>query len=168
MQTIRLLENHPKRTYTQKIKEAFISVLFEIRYTKKHILQLYCANAPFGGNVVGLEAASWRYFNRPPSELTWAETATLAVLPNQPSLVYPGANSEILLEKRNFLLQKLYQKKYFDEKTYELSLAESLPSKPFAALRSEASASITSYPPLLTRSKKSSGSRSKMKTKKKS
>ena len=132
MQTIRLLENHPKRTYTQKIKEAFISVLFEIRYTKKHILQLYCANAPFGGNVVGLEAASWRYFNRPPSELTWAETATLAVLPNQPSLVYPGANSEILLEKRNFLLQKLYQKKYFDEKTYELSLAESLPSKPFA------------------------------------
>ena len=132
MQTIRLLENHPKRTYSQKIKEAFLSVLFEIRYTKKRILQLYCANAPFGGNVVGLEAASWRYFNRPPSELTWAETATLAVLPNQPSLVYPGANSEILLQKRNSLLEKLYQKKYFDKKTYELSLAESLPSKPFA------------------------------------
>ncbi len=131
MQTIRLLENHPKRTYTQKIKEAFIAVLFEIRYTKKHILKLYCANAPFGGNVVGLKAASWRYFNRPSSELTWAETATLAVLPNQPSLVYPGANSEILLEKRNYLLNKLYQKKYFDKKTYELSLAESLPSKPF-------------------------------------
>ena len=131
MQTIRLLEDYPKRTYRQKIKEAFLAVIFEIRYSKKHILELYCANAPFGGNVVGLEAASWRYFNRPPSELTWAETATLAVLPNQPSLVYPGTNSEILLNKRNELLQKLYKKKYIDDKTYQLSLAESLPSKPY-------------------------------------
>ena len=131
MQTIRLLENHPKRTYAQKIKEALLAYIFELRFSKKHILELYCANEPFGGNVVGLEAASWRYFNRSPSELTWAESATLAVLPNQPSLVYPGANSEILLKKRNALLKKMYEKKYFDEKTYSLSLEEKLPQKPY-------------------------------------
>ncbi len=131
MQTIRILEGSKKRNYRQKIKEAFIAVIFEIRFTKKHILELYCANAPFGGNVVGLEAASWRYFNLPPEELTWAEAAVLAVLPNQPSLVYPGANSEILLRKRNFLLKKLYDKHYFDLQTYELSIAEELPGKPY-------------------------------------
>ena len=131
MQTIRLLSGNPKRTYTQKIKEAFLSVIFEMRFSKKKILELYCAYAPFGGNVVGLEAASWRYFNRPPQELSWAESATLAVLPNQPALVYPGANSIILLEKRDSLLYKLYEKKIIDKTTFELSLQEKLPEKPY-------------------------------------
>jgi len=131
MQTVRILEKNPKRTYAQKIHEAWVAVLMEFRYSKKKILELYTANAPFGGNVVGLEAASWRYFNRAPSDLTWAEAATLAVLPNQPSLVYPGANSQILLEKRNQLLAKMYENKYFDQTTYELSLSEKLPGKPY-------------------------------------
>lgn len=131
MQTVRILEGNKKRTYAQKIKEALIAIIFEIRFSKKQILELYCANAPFGGNVVGLEAASWRYFNLPPEELTWAESAVMAVLPNQPSLVYPGANSEILLKKRNALLKRLYEKKYIDEQTYELSIAERLPGKPY-------------------------------------
>lgn len=131
MQTIRLLLGNPKRTYPQKMKEAFIAFIFELRFSKKKILELYCAHAPFGGNVVGLEAASWRYFNRPPSEITWAEAATLAVLPNQPALVYPGANSQILLEKRNTLLQNLYNKKIIDKNSIEMALEEKLPSKPY-------------------------------------
>ncbi len=131
MQTIRLLLGNPKRTYMQKIKEAFIAVIFELRFSKKKILELYSAYAPFGGNVVGLEAASWRYFNRPPSELTWAEAATLAVLPNQPALVYPGANSSVLLNKRNSLLMNLYDKKIIDKNTLEMALDEELPSSPY-------------------------------------
>ena len=132
MQTVRLLEHNPKRTILQKAHEAWYSVLIELRYSKKHILELYAANAPFGGNVVGLEAASWRYFRRSPDNLTWAEAATLAVLPNQPSLVYPGANKEKLLKKRNYLLTKLYSQGYFDKETYELSLQERIPEKAFA------------------------------------
>jgi len=132
MQTIRILEKNPKRTIFQKIKEAFLAGVLETRYSKNDILELYAANAPFGGNVVGLEAASWRYFHRPPTELSWAETATLAVLPNQPSLVYPGANSEILLEKRNRLLKRLYEKKVITEKEYNLSLEENIPEKPYS------------------------------------
>lgn len=131
MQTVRLLENHPKRTILQKIKEAYFAICLELRLSKKEILEFYSALAPFGGNVVGIEAASWRYFNRPPSELSWAECATLAVLPNQPSLVYPGANSNILLEKRNALLQKLFENNEIDEKTLILSLEEPLPQKPY-------------------------------------
>jgi len=131
MQTARILEHNKKRTLTQKINEALLSLLLEFRYNKKDILELYSANAPFGGNVIGLEAASWRYFNRPPASLTWAESATLAVLPNQPSLVYPGANKEILLAKRNKLLAKLYESHSFSRETYELSLEEPLPDKPY-------------------------------------
>lgn len=131
MQTVRLLEKNPPRTIRQKMREAAVSLIIEIRWSKKRILETYCANAPFGGNVVGLEAASWRYFGRPPESLSWAECATLAVLPNQPSLVYPGANSEILLAKRDRLLKKLYEKKYIDLKEYELALLEPLPKKPY-------------------------------------
>ena len=132
MQTVRILEKNPPRNYFQKIKEAFLAIVLEIRFSKKQILEIYSANAPFGGNVVGLEAASWRYFHRPPEELSWGESVTLAVLPNQPSLVYPGANSDILLEKRNRLLLKLYEKKVIDKDEYELALLERLPDKPYA------------------------------------
>lgn len=131
MQTVRLLEHYPPRTYAQKLHEAVVAVLFELRYSKKHILELYAGNAPFGGNVVGLEAASWRYFARPPSSLSWAEAATLAVLPNQPSLVYPGTNSEILLHKRNLLLSRLFERGKISADEYERSLLEKLPQRPY-------------------------------------
>ena len=77
----------------------------EIRHSKDEILAFWASNAPFGGNVVGLNAASWRYFNRKATELSWAEAATLAVLPNAPNLIYPGKNKQQLLKKRNRLLQ---------------------------------------------------------------
>jgi len=59
------------------------------------------ATPPFGSNVVGLDAAAWRYYGRSPDKLSWGEMATLAVLPNAPALVHPGKNRDILLRKRN-------------------------------------------------------------------
>ncbi|MBR4629111.1 MAG: penicillin-binding protein 1C [Treponema sp.] len=160
MQTIRLIENHPKRTIFQKMKEAVLAVSVEMRFSKKEIITLYAANAPFGGNVVGLEAASWRYFNRPPEKLTWAESATLAVLPNQPALVYPGANKEILLSKRNALLKKLFENGILNEQVYALSLEEELPEKPYAL----PSLSYHYLESLIAKSKKESSSKGKRKT----
>lgn len=130
-QVIRLSRNGQKRTYFEKIKELILATRLELRFTKKEILNFYASNAPFGGNVVGLEAASWRYFGRKSHELSWAETATLAVLPNAPSLIYPGKNQEKLLKKRNRLLKKLYDEKLIDELTYQLSIDEELPQKPY-------------------------------------
>jgi len=131
MQTVRLARGNPPRTMAQKAREALLAILLELRYTKKEILALYAANAPFGGNVVGLEAASWRYFNRPSSDLTWAEAATLAVLPNQPALVHPAGDRDLLLLKRNALLDELCARGYLDEKALALALAERLPEKPY-------------------------------------
>jgi penicillin-binding protein 1C len=130
-QVIRLSRKGQSRTYLEKIKEIILATRLELRDSKADILSYYSSNAPFGGNVVGLDAASWRYFNRGPQQLSWAESATLAVLPNAPSLIYPGKNQKHLLEKRDRLLKKLLDSEIIDALTYELSIAEDLPQKPY-------------------------------------
>lgn len=129
MQVIRMSRNKP-RTVWQKFIEAFLALRLEAGYSKAAILRLYSANAPFGSNVVGLDAAAWRYFGRPSERLSWAETAMLAVLPNAPSLIHPGRNRTLLLAKRNALLDKLASKGTIDSGTAELAKLEPLPNKP--------------------------------------
>ncbi|WP_299394505.1 penicillin-binding protein 1C [uncultured Gelidibacter sp.] len=130
-QVIRLSRKGQSRTYFEKIKEIVLATRLEFRASKEKILSYYSSNAPFGGNVVGLDAASWRYFNRDASQLSWAESATLAVLPNAPSLIYPGKNQEQLYKKRNRLLHKLMEQEIIDSLTYQLSIVEGLPQKPY-------------------------------------
>ncbi|MEJ2043327.1 MAG: penicillin-binding protein 1C [Reinekea sp.] len=130
MQVIRLSRDHPDRTYANKIIEALLALRLELSYSKDDILTLYANHAPFGGNVVGIEAAAWRYFGRPANELSWAEAATLAVLPNQPSLVHLNRNRERLKAKRNALLADLYEAGEFTEIDYRLALLEPLPESP--------------------------------------
>ncbi len=130
-QVIRLSRKGQKRTYFEKLKELILATRLEFRNSKEDILSYYSSNAPFGGNVVGLDAASWRYFNRNVNDLSWAESATLAVLPNAPSLIYPGKNQDRLLKKRNRLLKKLLDNRILDSLTYRLSISEELPQKPY-------------------------------------
>ncbi|MDO1501989.1 penicillin-binding protein 1C [Winogradskyella maritima] len=130
-QVIRLSRKGTKRTYFEKFKELILATRLEFRHSKDEILELYASHAPFGGNVVGLDAGAWRYFNRDAHDLSWSESATLAVLPNAPSLIYPGKNQERLLKKRNRLLLKLRDKGIIDDLTYKLSIAEDLPQKPY-------------------------------------
>ena len=129
-QLIRLSRNK-NRSYFEKFIELILATRLELRHSKEDILKLYASHAPFGGNVVGLDVASWRYFGLQAHQLSWAESATLAVLPNAPSLIYPGKNQQRLLDKRNRLLQKLLTKKYIDSTTYHLALLEELPQKPY-------------------------------------
>jgi penicillin-binding protein 1C len=110
--------------------EMILSTRLELRHSKEEILALYAAHAPFGGNVVGLEAACWRYFGRGSEELSWSEAALLAVLPNNPSLIHLGKNRQRLNEKRNRLLDRLAQSGKFDELTLELAKSEPLPENP--------------------------------------
>ncbi|MDR0291024.1 MAG: penicillin-binding protein 1C, partial [Treponema sp.] len=119
-----------RRTFPQKFLEAVLALRLEAGKSKDDILELYAANAPFGANVVGLEAAAWRWFGRNSEELSWAEAATLAVLPNSPALIHPGRGRDALKDKRDNLLEKLFGRGYFDEETLMLSLAEALPGEP--------------------------------------
>jgi len=129
MQVIRMSRDQP-RTLWQKMVEAFLAIRLEASHRKSSILALYSANAPFGSNVVGLDAAAWRYFGRPPDRLSWAESAMLAVLPNAPALIHPGRNRRALLAKRNALLDRLADRGTLDSVTLNLAKLEPLPDRP--------------------------------------
>ena len=129
MQTIRLSRGK-NRTLWEKFVEILLSTRLEWAQSKDDILKTYASHAPFGGNVVGIDAAAWRYYGVSPHQLSWAENALLAVLPNSPALLYPGKNSEPLLRKRNRLLRKLWQHQQIDSLTYALAITEPLPGPP--------------------------------------
>ncbi|XOV93757.1 MAG: penicillin-binding protein 1C [Bacteroidota bacterium] len=129
MQMVRMAMGNQPRTYSQKIIEILAALKTEIIFSKQTILQKYVDNAPFGGNIVGIKAASWRYFGRPPENLSWAETTTLAILPNNPSMIFPGKNQELLVQKRNALLKKISSKGLLDKDELFLAMEEPVPQQ---------------------------------------
>ncbi|NLG75022.1 MAG: penicillin-binding protein 1C [Xanthomonadaceae bacterium] len=130
MQVARLARAREDRGVLDKLIEMMLATRLELTYSKQEILALYAANAPFGGNVVGLEAAAWRYFGRAPELLSWAEACTLAVLPNSPALIHPGRNRAALLGKRDRLLARLHERGAISKLDFELALKEPLPGEP--------------------------------------
>lgn len=129
MQTIRLARNE-SRTFGEKVIEMIWATRLEFRASKEEILSMYVSHAPFGGNVVGLDAAAWRYFGHSAEDLSWAESAMLAVLPNAPAMIHLSKGRQMLLSKRNRLLKQLLEKKIIDSSTYELAVTEPLPDEP--------------------------------------
>jgi len=135
MQVARMSAGDRPRTLWNKMTEMAIAWRLEVRYSKAEILELYAANAPFGGNVVGLEAAAWRWFGQRPQDLGWAECATLAVLPNAPARMHPGKGRAALIAKRDRLLARLLTTGAIDTLQWSLAKAEPLPEKPRALPR---------------------------------
>ena len=129
MQTIRLARNE-SRTFGEKVIEMILATRLEFRASKEEILSMYVSHAPFGGNVVGLDAASWRYFGHSAEDLSWAESAMLAVLPKAPAIIHLSKGRKTLLAKRNRLLKQLLDKAIIDSSTYELAVCEPLPDEP--------------------------------------
>ncbi len=126
MQLARMIGNRP-RTLLNKCREMLLALKLELHHSKDEILQLYLNHAPYGTNVRGYIAASYRYFGKSPDMLTWAEASTLAILPNAPGLIFPSSNDQKLIYKRNKLLEKLHKDGIIDVQTYELSLLEPAP-----------------------------------------
>lgn len=130
MQLARIARGNRDRTLYEKMVETGYALLLETAFDKHQILNFYASHAPFGGNVVGIETAAWRYFGRSAADLSWAESATLAVLPNSPALIHPGRNRARLKAKRDKLLTALKERGILDETEYGLSLLEPLPEAP--------------------------------------
>lgn len=130
MQVARMARGDRPRTAWNKAVEILLALRLEVRCSKDEILALYAANAPFGGNVVGLEAAAWRWFGRAPEPLGWAESATLAVLPNAPARIHPGKQRDALQQKRDRLLRYLRDTDVMDSLACDLAMSEPLPDRP--------------------------------------
>ena len=127
MQVARLARDNRRRTYGEKSIEAVLALRIELRWDKDRILAFFADHAPFGGNVVGLDAAAWRYYGRPAERLSWSESATLAVLPNAPSAIYPGKGHAALRAKRDRLLDRLLLIHAIDSLEWSLAKEEPLP-----------------------------------------
>lgn len=130
MQVARLLYGNQPRNWQQKLRETELAFQLEWHFSKAHILKFYADHAPYGGNIVGLTAASWWYFGRAPAALSWSEAALLAVLPNSPGLMHPGRRSDLLQKKRDRLLRQLHAQGHFDATELQLALLEPLPHQP--------------------------------------
>jgi penicillin-binding protein 1C len=130
-QVIRLHRKNKSRSYTEKLIELILATRLEFRHSKEKILALYASHAPFGGNTVGIDAAAWRFFGQKAEDLSWAESATLAVLPNAPGLIHVNKNREKLQSKRDALLLKLKNQKIIDQTTYLLAIQEPLPDETY-------------------------------------
>lgn len=128
MQVARMIDNEP-RTFTQKAKEIMVAMKLELHKTKEQILSDYLLHAPYGANIRGYIAASYRYFDKNPEQLSWAEAALLAVLPNAPGLIFPGKNQDALVAKRDRLLDKLCKNGTIDTITRDLSKLELAPDR---------------------------------------
>ena len=128
MQVVRLSRKNRPRTVWEKTKEGILALRLELKYSKREILSLFAAHAPFGGNVVGIDAAAWMYFGRGPERLSWAEAAYLAVLPKDPGLIATAEGRKRLLDKRNSLLERLRMKGMMSGLERDLAAAEPLPA----------------------------------------
>jgi penicillin-binding protein 1C len=128
MQLARVSYNK-RRTFFNKLLELFLTLKLEVKYSKKDILRMYLERAPYGRNIIGIKAASLKYFKKEPEELSWSEAATLAVLPNAPGMISPGKNQQKLVAKKNRLLQAMYEKNYLSKTELKLALQEPVPEK---------------------------------------
>lgn len=106
MQVARLLDPHA-RSYSGKLKQLWRTAQLEWHLSKDEILTLYLNRAPFGGTLQGVAAASWAYLGKPPSQLTRAEAALLAVLPQAPSRLRPDRHPERAQAARDKVLKRL-------------------------------------------------------------
>jgi len=115
-QLIRTVYLTGQKTIARKVKEAVLSVELEQKYSKDQILDWYLNAIPFGENTYGVESASQTYFNKPSSDLSIAQAATLTALLPAPSYYSPyGSNKAELLQRKDFVLEKMQKLGYITE-----------------------------------------------------
>jgi penicillin-binding protein 1A len=118
-QLARILFLSSERTYDRKIKEFVLANRIEKSITKEEILTMYLNNVYLGEGAYGVSAAADVYFNKKLNELTLAEAALIAGLPQAPSVYSPYQNMELALKRRNQVLKRMYTMGYITQNEYE-------------------------------------------------
>ena len=117
-----------EKTYTRKLKELILSVQIERKFTKDEILQLYFNEIPYGSTNYGIEAASQNYFGHSAKELTLAEAATLAALPQAPTKYL---NDQVLLYgRKDYVLDQMAELDYITEEEAGIAKEEDVKIRP--------------------------------------
>jgi penicillin-binding protein 1C len=136
MQVARMME-HRERTPISKIIEIIRAFKLELCYSKNEILEFYFNMAPYGGNIEGVEAACYYYFQKSPGEISLAQAALLAAVPNSPQQLNPEKFPKRVREKRDEILKYLRKKKVITDEEYLRAINEKTvienPGIPFVA-----------------------------------
>ncbi len=114
-----------EQTYTRKVKELLLALALERRYSKEEILQMYLNEIPYGSTNYGVQSASQAYFHKSVTDVSLAEAATLAAIPQRPSTFLN--NPDLLLERRNWILHDMAELGYITEAERDLALLEETP-----------------------------------------
>lgn len=125
MQVARLLDPH-SRTFHGKLRQLWRTAQLEWHLSKEEILNLYLNRAPFGGTLQGVAAASWAYLGKSPAQLTHAEAALLAVLPQAPSRLRPDRHPQRAQEARDKVLRRLAEFQVWPQSAVDEALEEPL------------------------------------------
>ncbi|KAB0516626.1 peptidoglycan glycosyltransferase PbpC [Pseudomonas extremorientalis] len=125
MQVARLLDPH-SRTFHGKLRQLWRTAQLEWHLSKEEILNLYLNRAPFGGTLQGVAAASWAYLGKSPSQLTRAEAALLAVLPQAPSRLRPDRHPQRAQDARDKVLRRLAEFQVWPQAAVDEALEEPL------------------------------------------
>lgn len=125
MQVARLLDPH-SRTLPGKLRQLWRTLQLEWHLSKREILEIYLNRAPFGGTLQGVAAASWAYLGKPPTQLTPAEAALLAVLPQAPSRLRPDRHPQRATAARDKVLQRLGEYAVWSEQQVREAMEEPL------------------------------------------
>lgn len=113
------------KSISRKLKEWFLAVKLDGKYTKDEILMMYLNEAPYGGSLYGVETGSQAFFGKSVSELDLAETAYLAAIPNAPSYLSPfGKHLDKLDERKNLILLNLLEQNYIKQEEYDVAKIE--------------------------------------------
>ena len=115
------------RTLQRKVKEAVLAVATELIYSKEDILEMYLNYIPYGGTAVGIEAASQQYFDKSATDLTVAESALLAGLPQAPSYYSPfGSAPQRAQDRQATVLDRMVDQDYLTAAAAENAKSETL------------------------------------------
>ncbi len=116
-----------EKSYDRKIKEIILALEIERKFSKDQILELYLNEIPYGSNAYGLQAAAETFFNKQPKDLTVAEAALLASLPNAPTYYSPyGTHTDDLKARQQSVIDRLEEQKYITHDQAETARAEEL------------------------------------------
>jgi penicillin-binding protein 1A len=118
-----------EKTISRKTREIFLALRIERELSKQEILTLYVNKIFLGQRAYGVGAAAEVYFGKPVSELTLAETATIAGLPKAPSLDNPVRDPDRATQRRAYVLRRMVETGYIDESAYQAAMAEPMLSK---------------------------------------
>lgn len=126
MQLAKLMYMEPNKTWQYKVKQMFLAMELEKRYSKAKILEFYLNNIYFSNGYYGVDAAAHGYFNCELNELDISQIAYLCAIPNSPTYYDPVTNPDHTITRRNLILENMYNDGKLSEEEYYKAVKEEI------------------------------------------